>query len=143
METVVTAVAISRRRDGAAAAAPLTGGRGCGGRTGSLSLQSPSSSRCWRPRRAADPDRGRVPTKTGKVLVSDLEIRVQRGQPLGTEGAVRDALDGNAGPTPSSRVRAAARRAAPATGAVPVARRAAGPTSARVSTTGVHEPWST
>jgi Family of unknown function (DUF6049) len=38
-----------------------------------------------------------VLTNTGKVPVSDLEIRVQRGQPLGTEGAVRDALDGNAG----------------------------------------------
>jgi hypothetical protein len=33
---------------------------------------------------------------TGDVGVSDLEVRVQRGLPLGTEGALRDALDGEA-----------------------------------------------
>jgi Family of unknown function (DUF6049) len=38
-----------------------------------------------------------VLTNTGEVPVGELEIRVQRGQPLGTEGAVRDALDGSAG----------------------------------------------
>ena len=35
-------------------------------------------------------------TNSGPVPVDDLEIRVQRGQPLGTEGDVRDALDGSA-----------------------------------------------
>ncbi len=38
-----------------------------------------------------------VLTNTGDLPVDDLVIRVQRGVPLGTEGAVRDALDGNAG----------------------------------------------
>jgi len=36
-------------------------------------------------------------TNTGDVTVDELEIRVQRGLPLGTEGAIRDALDGSAG----------------------------------------------
>jgi hypothetical protein len=35
-------------------------------------------------------------TNNGRLPVDELEIRVQRGQPLGTEGAVRDALDGSA-----------------------------------------------
>ncbi|HVH22524.1 MAG TPA: DUF6049 family protein, partial [Pseudonocardia sp.] len=35
-------------------------------------------------------------TNSGRVPVDELEIRIQRGQPLGTEGAVRDALDGSA-----------------------------------------------
>jgi len=35
-------------------------------------------------------------TNTGDVPVRDLAIRVQRGNPLGTEGALRDALDGTA-----------------------------------------------
>ena len=38
-----------------------------------------------------------VLTNTGRVPIGELAIRVQRGLPLGTEGAVRDALDGNAG----------------------------------------------
>ncbi len=38
-----------------------------------------------------------VLSNTGRVPVSDLEIRMQRGVALGTEGAVRDALDGQAG----------------------------------------------
>lgn len=35
-------------------------------------------------------------TNTGDVPVRDIGIRLQRGQPLTTEGAVRDALDGDA-----------------------------------------------
>ncbi|WP_433557408.1 DUF6049 family protein [Pseudonocardia xinjiangensis] len=35
-------------------------------------------------------------TNTGDQPIGDLVIRVQRGDPLGTEGAVRDALDGDA-----------------------------------------------
>ncbi|MCU1663254.1 MAG: hypothetical protein JWR58_3319 [Pseudonocardia sp.] len=35
-------------------------------------------------------------TNTGDQPIGNLEIRVQRGNPLGTEGDVRDALDGNA-----------------------------------------------
>jgi hypothetical protein len=36
-------------------------------------------------------------TNTGDRAVDELEIRVQRGDPLGSEGALRDALDGAAG----------------------------------------------
>lgn len=39
---------------------------------------------------------GRI-TNTGTVDVDGLVVRVQRGDPLGTEGALRDALDGTAG----------------------------------------------
>jgi hypothetical protein len=35
-------------------------------------------------------------TNTGDTPVGDLEIRVQRGNPLSTEGSLRDALDGSA-----------------------------------------------
>ncbi|MDN5933985.1 MAG: hypothetical protein L0I24_23425, partial [Pseudonocardia sp.] len=35
-------------------------------------------------------------TNTGDVPVRDIGIRLQRGQPLTTEGAVRDALEGDA-----------------------------------------------
>lgn len=36
-------------------------------------------------------------TNTGDQAIEDLVVRVQRGEPLATEGAVRDALEGSAG----------------------------------------------
>lgn len=36
-------------------------------------------------------------TNTGTSTVDDMAIRVQRGQPIGSEGDLRDALEGNAG----------------------------------------------
>ena len=83
-------------------------------------------------------------TNSGAVPVDDLEIRVQRGQPLGTEGDVRDALDGSAATDAvQPAVRAAARRAGPG----PADCRsgwpcccAGGPTpSLALNATGVHE----
>lgn len=82
-------------------------------------------------------------TNDGPTPVSDLVVRVQRGDPLGTEGQVRDALDGEAATD------AVAPQFVPLTdvlepgGRVPVRLsvplRGAPQTGLALSTTGVHE----